>query len=146
MVPDGAQAAYWESIKFAPDGSFALLAGRSKTGGPNYVMKLDPATGALSGYKGSALVGAGATDLMFVPEGVLPLGLAALVTAGQNGTGSFLWYAYSGEFLSSGQPGGFGNIGRVARHVFVPDSGEVKNFVSGYSNALAPNLWARSSA
>ena len=39
-----------------------------------------------------------------------------------------------------------GNIGRVARHVFVPDSGEVKNFVSGYSNALAPNLWARSSA
>lgn len=35
-----------------------------------------------------------------------------------------------------------GNIGRIARHVFVPDTGEVKNFVSGYSNALVPNLWA----
>lgn len=36
-----------------------------------------------------------------------------------------------------------GNIGRIARHVFVPGTGEVKDFVSGYSNAMAPNLWAR---
>lgn len=36
-----------------------------------------------------------------------------------------------------------GNIGRIARHVYVPESGEVKDFVSGYSNTLSPNLWAR---
>ena len=36
-----------------------------------------------------------------------------------------------------------GNIGRIQRHVFVPGTGEVKNFISGYSNALSPNLWAR---
>jgi predicted metal-dependent enzyme (double-stranded beta helix superfamily) len=34
------------------------------------------------------------------------------------------------------------NIGRVTRHVFTPETGAVKDFVSGYSNALAPNLWA----
>lgn len=39
-----------------------------------------------------------------------------------------------------------GNIGRIRRHVFVPDTGEVKEFVSGYSNTLAPNLWARAGA
>ena len=39
-----------------------------------------------------------------------------------------------------------GNIGRIARHVFEPESGEVKDFVSGYSNALSPNLWARTAA
>ena len=39
-----------------------------------------------------------------------------------------------------------GNIGRIHRHVFMPDSGEVKPFVSGYSNALAPNLWTREPA
>ena len=33
------------------------------------------------------------------------------------------------------------NIGRVTRHVFTPETGAVKDFVSGYSNALAPNLW-----
>lgn len=35
-----------------------------------------------------------------------------------------------------------GNIGRISRHVFTPDTGAVKDFVSGYSNALTPNLWA----
>lgn len=39
-----------------------------------------------------------------------------------------------------------GNIGRISRHVFSPDSGEQKDFVSGYSNALVPNLWAREDA
>lgn len=34
-----------------------------------------------------------------------------------------------------------GNIGRINRHVFNPDTGEVKAFVSGYCNALVPNLW-----
>jgi predicted metal-dependent enzyme (double-stranded beta helix superfamily) len=39
-----------------------------------------------------------------------------------------------------------GNIGRIERHVFVPETGERKNFVSGYSNASTPNLWAREQA
>jgi len=36
------------------------------------------------------------------------------------------------------------NIGAVARHVFDPQTGAPKPFVSGYSNTLAPNLWDRS--
>ena len=39
-----------------------------------------------------------------------------------------------------------GNIGAVARHVFVPETGEIKPFVSGYSNRVLPNLWDRSDA
>ena len=39
-----------------------------------------------------------------------------------------------------------GNIGAIARHVFVPETGEVKPFVSGYSNRVLPNLWDRSAA
>ena len=39
-----------------------------------------------------------------------------------------------------------GNIGAVARHVFVPETGETKPFVSGYSNSVLPNLWDRSAA
>jgi len=35
-----------------------------------------------------------------------------------------------------------GNIGRIRRHVYADDSGATKPFVSGYSNALVPNLWA----
>ena len=38
------------------------------------------------------------------------------------------------------------NIGAVARHVFVPESGEAKPFVSGYANRVLPNLWDRSAA
>lgn len=36
------------------------------------------------------------------------------------------------------------NIGAVRRHVFVPETGEVKDFVSGYANMAMPNLWDRS--
>lgn len=39
-----------------------------------------------------------------------------------------------------------GNIGRIRRHVYTVPDGEVKPFVSGYSNALAPNLWATEAA
>jgi len=35
-----------------------------------------------------------------------------------------------------------GNIGRIHRSVYDPQSAEPKGFVSGYSNALTPNLWA----
>jgi len=38
------------------------------------------------------------------------------------------------------------NIGAVARHVFVPETGEAKPFVSGYANRMLPNLWDRSAA
>jgi predicted metal-dependent enzyme (double-stranded beta helix superfamily) len=36
------------------------------------------------------------------------------------------------------------NMGAVARHVFQPDTGEARPFVSGYANRLVPNLWDRS--
>ncbi len=38
------------------------------------------------------------------------------------------------------------NIGAVARHVFVAGTGEVKDFVSGYSAPSMPNMWDRSAA
>jgi len=34
------------------------------------------------------------------------------------------------------------NIGKVARHVYDPVSGAASPFVSGYANAVLPNLWA----
>ncbi len=37
------------------------------------------------------------------------------------------------------------NIGAVARNVFDPATAEAKLFVSGYSNAVVPNLWYRAS-
>ena len=36
------------------------------------------------------------------------------------------------------------NIGAVRRHVYEPDTGDNNVFVSGYSNAVIPNLWDRS--
>ena len=36
------------------------------------------------------------------------------------------------------------NIGAVERHVFDPDSGARKSFISGYSSQAVPNLWDRS--
>ena len=36
------------------------------------------------------------------------------------------------------------NIGAVRRHVFDPESGEAKAFVSGYASNHVPNLWDRS--
>lgn len=38
------------------------------------------------------------------------------------------------------------NIGAVSRHVFDPQTGAIKPFVSGYSSPLVPNLWDRSAA
>lgn len=35
-----------------------------------------------------------------------------------------------------------GNIGAIRRSVFDASSGQKKEFVSGYSNAFVPNLWA----
>lgn len=37
-----------------------------------------------------------------------------------------------------------GNIGAVRRHVFDPATGAPKDFVSGYSIGVVPNLWDRS--
>jgi predicted metal-dependent enzyme (double-stranded beta helix superfamily) len=37
-----------------------------------------------------------------------------------------------------------GNIGAVRRHVFDPQTGAAKEFVSGYSRATMPNVWDRS--
>ena len=38
------------------------------------------------------------------------------------------------------------NIGAVRRHVFDPETGEAKEFISGYSSPFTPNLWDRSDA
>lgn len=35
------------------------------------------------------------------------------------------------------------NIGAVRRHVFDPDGGSARDFVSGYAAAVLPNLWDR---
>jgi predicted metal-dependent enzyme (double-stranded beta helix superfamily) len=35
-----------------------------------------------------------------------------------------------------------GNIGRIKREVFIPETGEEKVFISGYANTETPNLWA----
>lgn len=37
-----------------------------------------------------------------------------------------------------------GNIGRIRREVFLPETGETKPFISGYANSDTPNLWAAS--
>jgi len=34
-----------------------------------------------------------------------------------------------------------GNIGEIRRHVFDPRTGTAKDFISGYSSPLLPNLW-----
>jgi predicted metal-dependent enzyme (double-stranded beta helix superfamily) len=36
-----------------------------------------------------------------------------------------------------------GNIGRIQRSVYHAQTGVRKSFVSGYSNAMSPNLWAQ---
>ena len=36
------------------------------------------------------------------------------------------------------------NIGAVKRHVYDGDTGQAKEFISGYSNRVIPNLWDRS--
>ena len=36
------------------------------------------------------------------------------------------------------------NIGALRRHTFDPASGQPREFVSGYHNAILPNLWDRS--
>jgi predicted metal-dependent enzyme (double-stranded beta helix superfamily) len=36
------------------------------------------------------------------------------------------------------------NIGAVARHVYLLESGEIRPFVSGYANIMLPNVWDRS--
>jgi predicted metal-dependent enzyme (double-stranded beta helix superfamily) len=38
------------------------------------------------------------------------------------------------------------NIGAVRRHTFDPATGSPREFVSGYHNAVTPNLWDRSKA
>jgi predicted metal-dependent enzyme (double-stranded beta helix superfamily) len=35
-----------------------------------------------------------------------------------------------------------GNIGTIRRHSFDPETGAAREFVSGYSSAITPNLWA----
>jgi predicted metal-dependent enzyme (double-stranded beta helix superfamily) len=39
-----------------------------------------------------------------------------------------------------------GNIGAVRRHMVDPQTGEIRDFISGYSAPAVPNLWDRSAA
>ena len=39
-----------------------------------------------------------------------------------------------------------GNIGAIKRHRVDPQSGQILDFISGYSSAMLPNLWDRSAA
>lgn len=39
-----------------------------------------------------------------------------------------------------------GNIGKVKRHVFNAETGQPKQFVSGYANDVVPNLWSAMAA
>lgn len=36
------------------------------------------------------------------------------------------------------------NIGAVKRHVYEPDTGRTRTFISGYSSDVTPNIWDRS--
>jgi predicted metal-dependent enzyme (double-stranded beta helix superfamily) len=36
------------------------------------------------------------------------------------------------------------NIGAVERHIYEPQTGKTKKFISGYSNSVVPNIWDRS--
>lgn len=36
-----------------------------------------------------------------------------------------------------------GNIGRIARHIYESDGGARRNFISGYTNDVLPNIWAK---
>lgn len=37
-----------------------------------------------------------------------------------------------------------GNIGAINRHIYDPETGDTKPFISGYSNTTIPNIWDRS--
>ena len=52
-----------------------------------------------------------------------------------------VWNAHSDQTSISIHVYG-GNIGCINRHVFTTDPPAVKPFVSSYSNAFVPNLWA----
>lgn len=84
------------------------------------------------------------------PPGYVPEGPPATLRPGQievlspaNGDIHRVWNAYADAVSISVHLYG-GNIGAVARHVYDPDTGRAKPFVSGYSGTTLPNLWDRS--
>lgn len=124
-VPDGGQSVFelegagqkarFLSIKFTPDGSFALIAGQSSNYTINYVCTFDPETETTSDYKGYS-ASAGVNDFMWVPgydafEGIL----GALLVHGYNGKDAHIWLDINKEInpANSGTAS-FGNMGRCA--------------------------------
>jgi len=124
-VPDGGlsvselvgagQKARFLSIKFTPDGSFALIAGQSSNYTINYVCTFDPETETTADYKGYS-ASAGVNDFMWVPgydafEGIL----GALLVHGYNGKDAHIWLELNKEInpANSGTAS-FGNMGRCA--------------------------------
>jgi len=112
-LADAQKPARFVSIKFHPDGSYALIAAQSGTYSVNYVCTFDPATGAVSQPK-PYNASAGVSDLAWVPSGILPAGVAALLVHGWNGRDAKLWYEVSQEIVPTpGNIASFGNMGRT---------------------------------
>ncbi|MBM4396620.1 MAG: hypothetical protein FJ087_13150 [Deltaproteobacteria bacterium] len=122
-VPDGGETAVevaaaasptsrYVSVKFAPDGSFGLIHGRSKTSAyVNYLSRFDPSKEEVTSFQGYNASYA-AMDLTFVGEAVLgAYGIGAVLI--HNGPDPKLWLAMSGEF-SDMDGGAGGNWGRTA--------------------------------
>lgn len=116
VVLDGAgQKARFVSIKFAPSGNLALIAGQSGDYTINSVCTFDPVSGTTSDFKGYA-ASAGVSDFMWVPgfgtfEGIL----GALLVHGWNGKDAHIWLDINKEINPAGNgTASFGNMGRCA--------------------------------
>jgi predicted metal-dependent enzyme (double-stranded beta helix superfamily) len=89
--------------------------------------------------QGFATDGKGPPRPVGEPERLEP-GMVALVSP-SIGDVHQVWNAHEDRVSISVHVYG-GNIGRIRRHVFGAEDGAVKDFVSGYSSAVVPNLWA----
>lgn len=113
-LPDARQPARFVSIRFHESGKFAMIVGQSSSYSINYLCLFDPAALTTTDFKGYN-ASAGVSDVVWVPDGVLPAGPAALLVHGWNGVDAKLWYLVSHEVAPTpGGLGGFGNMGRAA--------------------------------
>jgi len=144
-LPDAQQNARFVSIKFTPDGSYALIAGRSGNSNTNFICTLDPATGTTHDFKGYSSYG-GVSDLMWVPgfgqfEGIL----GALLVHGVNGKDAWIWNELSKEiYPANSGTASFGNMGRCSyrngSHYGLV-SGTSSNVLYVYSGNIDKPLW-----
>lgn len=113
-LPEARKPSRFVSIKFDPSGQTAMIVGQSSTYTVNHLCVFDPVLQTITLFKGYN-ASAGVTDLTFVPPGILPAGLAALLVHGWNGKDAKLWYAISNEIVPTpGNIASFGNMGRAS--------------------------------